>query len=178
MRLVKMAGLMVLTVLVVTMISALSSRSASARFGAAAPQTAAAGCDAEEHRQFDFWVGDWVVYNPDGSTAGSNTISLALDGCALHESWKSATGGTGHSYTFYDAARDAWHQTWIDSRGGTLYLDGAWTGEAMVLSDGSNRITWTPLEGGAVRQHWEVTADEGATWSTAFDGEYVPARQQ
>ncbi len=178
MRLLKMAGFLALTLLVVTLISTFSSRQASARFGAAEPQDSPAGCDTEQHRQFDFWVGDWVVYNPDGTTAGSNTIAKVLGGCALHESWKSATGGAGNSYTFYDAARDRWHQTWIDARGGALYLDGEWTGSAMVLFDGTNRITWTPLDGGGVRQHWEVTPDEGATWSTAFDGEYIAARQE
>jgi hypothetical protein len=33
------------------------------------------------------------------------------------------------------------------------------------------RITWTPGAGGAeVRQLWEVSADDGATWRVAFDG--------
>ena len=30
------------------------------------------------------------------------------------------------------------------------------------------------LEAVAVRQHWETTADEGVTWTTAFDAEYRP----
>jgi len=35
------------------------------------------------------------------------------------------------------------------------------------------RITWTPsLDGSEVRQHWEVSSDDGATWQTAFDGHY------
>ena len=35
------------------------------------------------------------------------------------------------------------------------------------------RITWTPLDGGRVRQHWESTTDGGKTWVTAFDGLYT-----
>jgi len=35
------------------------------------------------------------------------------------------------------------------------------------------RITWTPLEDGRVRQQWEVSNDGGATWKTAFDGYYA-----
>lgn len=176
MRLLKMAGFLALTVVVVVAVSTLGPRDASARFGRT-PQTAEP-CQTEAHRAFDFWVGDWIVYNPAGEVAGHNTIELVLGGCALHESWVSASGGEGHSYTFYDRANDRWHQTWIDANGGALYVDGNWNGEAMVLSDGTNRITWTPLDGGAVRQHWETTDDGGATWSTAFDGEYIPARQE
>jgi hypothetical protein len=35
------------------------------------------------------------------------------------------------------------------------------------------RITWTPEDGG-VRQHRESSADDGTTWTTAFDGHYRP----
>jgi hypothetical protein len=35
------------------------------------------------------------------------------------------------------------------------------------------RITWTPLPDGRVRQHWESTTDGGRTWSTVFDGYYT-----
>lgn len=35
------------------------------------------------------------------------------------------------------------------------------------------RIAWTPLPDGRVRQHWESSTDAGANWSTAFDGYYT-----
>jgi hypothetical protein len=35
------------------------------------------------------------------------------------------------------------------------------------------RITWTPEQDG-VRQHWQSSADDGATWTTVFDGHYRP----
>jgi hypothetical protein len=50
----------------------------------------------------------------------------------------------------------------------------------MVLSGTSpgdrtsrQRITWTPLEGGRLRQHWESSGDGGRTWKTVFDGTYA-----
>ena len=62
-------------------------------------------------------------------------------------------------------------------------LEGEFRNGAMVLQGGPrtgrdgkqqiDRITWTPLPGGKVRQHWEVSADAGAHWTTAFDGLYT-----
>jgi hypothetical protein len=138
----------------------------------APPAPPADPCASPDHRAFDFWVGEWEVFLPDGRQAGSSVIEARLNGCAIHESWTSATGGHGNSYNFLDAARGVWHQTWIDAQGNALYIEGGPQGDSMVLSDGVNRITWTPLASGHVRQHWEVTQDEGATWTTAFDGEY------
>jgi hypothetical protein len=36
-----------------------------------------------------------------------------------------------------------------------------------------NRITWTPLDGGKVRQRWDSTLDGGKTWTVQFDGIYA-----
>lgn len=66
-------------------------------------------CSAPEHRQFDFWIGDWDVTAPDGKPAGKNRIEPILDGCALAEHWRGASGGAGHSYNVYDARRGVWH---------------------------------------------------------------------
>ena len=90
-------------------------------------------CTAPEHRQFDFWVGDWRVTTPDGKHAGDNRIEKILDGCALHESWTGATGGRGFSYNAYDRDRKVWHQTWVDKQGTLLLLDGTFTNGGRVL---------------------------------------------
>ena len=44
---------------------------------------------------------------------------------------------------------------------------------AMRMGNATNRITWSRLEGGRVRQVWEQTAD-GKTWTVVFDGIYIP----
>jgi hypothetical protein len=140
------------------------------------------GCESAESRQFDFWLGTWRVTEK-GELAGHNTIQKIDGGCALLESWTGAEGGTGHSLNIHDARRKKWHQTWVDARGGLLVLEGAFRDGSMVLEgaprpnkDGKqqvDRITWTPMPGGKVRQHWEVTTDGGAHWATAFDGLYT-----
>jgi hypothetical protein len=133
-------------------------------------------CDSPEHRQFDFWVGDWKVMLPDGKHAGDNRIDRILDGCALHENWTGASGGRGFSYNAYDRDRKVWHQTWVDKQGTLLLLEGTFSDGRMVLQGvqgkALNRITWTPGKDGSVRQVWETSADQGKTWQVAFDGRY------
>ena len=141
-------------------------------------------CNTEEHRQFDFWIGDWTVTS-DGQLAGTNSIQSIQDGCALQENWRGAGAGgiSGTSFNIYDRGNDSWHQTWIDSTGSLLLLDGALLDGKMVLSgtrpsrDGStlvsHRITWTANEDGSVQQHWESSQDGGRAWSTLFNGLYI-----
>jgi hypothetical protein len=138
---------------------------------------AAAPCATPEYREFDFWIGDWDVRGPAGKLVGSNTIKPIHNGCVLFESWAGAGGVTGSSFNIYDASRKHWHQTWVDSSGSLLELDGGVVDGGMVLvsaaSAGSrNRITWSVLPDGRVRQLWQTTSDGGATWKTSFDGFY------
>ena len=144
---------------------------------------AAPPCAAATHHQFDFWIGDWTVSRADnGQFAGENRIEPVLDGCALQESWTGAKGYRGNSYNAYDATRGVWHQTWVDSSGGLLVLEGRLDAGRMILegqqrqADGKtvlNRITWTPLDDGKVRQRWDSTTDGGKNWTVQFDGIYA-----
>ena len=139
-------------------------------------------CAAPEYRQFDFWIGDWTVATPDGTKAGDNRIEKILDGCVLMESWTGVGGMTGRSFNIYSSPGGRWHQTWVDTNGTLLKLDGGLEDGKMVLS-GSNpgakgtpvhhEISWQKLGDGRVRQHWRVSKDGGATWSDAFIGFYT-----
>lgn len=151
-------------------------------------QTDNCKCCSEVHKAFDFWQGDWQTFTPDGKLAGTNLIEKIQDNCILRENWKSASGGyTGTSYNFFNKTSEQWEQIWIDNQGQHLHLKGGVVDGNMVLqsdavlqADGTtilNRITWTPLKNGNVRQHWEVKKGE-ATWVTAFDGLYKPAPQE
>ncbi|HZP12672.1 MAG TPA: hypothetical protein VFB36_09655 [Nevskiaceae bacterium] len=143
--------------------------------------SAHAGCDAPEYRQFDFWVGEWKVHKPDGGLAGTNSITKEYGGCVIHEHYVTGHAYSGESLNLYDASRKLWHQSWVDTDGTLLLLEGGLKGNSMVLegdskaADGSivkNRITWTPNADGSVRQLWEATDAKGK-WTTAFDGRYV-----
>jgi hypothetical protein len=148
--------------------------------GATAP-AAAGACETKEHRQFDFWLGEWNVHTPDGKLAGTNRITREYAGCVLHEHYDTGRGYSGESLNTYDAGRKMWHQSWVDNGGMLLLLEGGLRGASMVLegqttaADGKvtrHRITWTPNADGSVRQHWEST-DAAGQWTTAFDGKYT-----
>lgn len=142
---------------------------------------AAPRCADAAYRQFDFWVGTWDVFKPDGSLAGRNRIEKRYDGCSLHEQYGTPAGYRGESLNTYDAGRKLWHQTWVDNGGTLLLLEGSLRAGSMQMegtttaADGKvtrHRITWTPNPDGSVRQHWQST-DAGGKWSTVFDGRYV-----
>ncbi|HET8945594.1 MAG TPA: hypothetical protein VFQ07_01315 [Candidatus Polarisedimenticolia bacterium] len=150
---------------------------------APAPAAQPPDCSGPEYRQFDFWAGDWEVKDAaDGSTTGTNSVTRILGGCVLQEHWRGVKGLEGTSFNLYDRADAAWHQTWVDSRGGRLDIAGGLRDGRMVLEGKDrkglrgelvrDRITWSPLPDGRVRQHWEQSHDQGVTWATAFDGMY------
>ena len=134
-----------------------------------------------EARQFDFWLGDWEVFGPDGKKQGENRIEQMAGGWGLLENWTGAGGYTGKSLNTWIPHKKRWQQYWIGA-GGALELSGGLNerGE-MVLAgrstgrDGKEtleRIIWTPNPDGTVRQHWQQSTDAGTTWTTAFDGIY------
>jgi hypothetical protein len=138
------------------------------------------GCPASEHRQFEFWVGNWNV-TVQGHQAGTNEVTLEESGCVIHEHWIGAGGGTGQSFNFYDRAIGQWHQFWVDNQGNYLHLTGRYGDGRLVLTGtapGPNgapamqRLTFFNNPDGTVRQLWESSNDEGKTWQVAFDGLY------
>ena len=166
--------------------SSSSTRIAASTFAAcagvfAAFTAAAAPCDGPAHRAFDFWLGEWQVRTPDGKLAGTNRIEREYGGCVLHERYAATGAYSGESLNLYDAPRKVWHQTWVDTDGTLLVLEGGLRDGRMVLEGQTtgadakpvkHRITWTPNADGSVRQFWESTDAKG-DWSTAFDGTYT-----
>ena len=164
-----------------TMAAALVAPPADAQATPPAPPT----CAAEAHHQFDFWLGEWDVRGANGQPLGTSRIEGVLGGCALVEHWTGAGPSRGTSLNFYDRGTGQWTQTWIDNTGTPLRLSGGLREGAMVMEGtapgaggrlGRQRITWRPLPGGDVQQTWEQSADDGKSWTVAFDGRYAPRR--
>lgn len=137
-------------------------------------------CRGSEHREFDFWLGDWEVTDTAGAVVGVNRITRGASGCGLLEDWRGAAGNEGSSLNWYEPQTGQWNQRWV---GLGLYLrltggieDGniVLTGERQTPQGGViDRITWTPLDDGRVRQVWEASRDSGEAWQILFDGMYA-----
>lgn len=122
-----------------------------------------ARCVGEAYREFDFWLGDWDVFDPDGQQVGTNTIASELGGCVVAEHWTGAGGVRGRSINAYDAETGQWHQTWVTANTiGHLRLAGGIVDGEMVLEGVRdptvfgfplfNEFIWTVLDPDVVRQ--------------------------
>ena len=140
-------------------------------------------CCTESHQQFDFWVGDWDVYDTSGKKLGENRIEKLEKDCIISENWQGATGGSGKSYNYFNISDSTWNQVWISSSGNNLVLKGKASPNKMVLKselskgekgDYYNRITWTKNENGSVTQVWEILDTQEKPISVAFEGVYKP----
>jgi hypothetical protein len=145
------------------------------------PQTDLPPCSAAEHRQFDFWLGEWEV-TMNGKAAGTNTITTILGGCVIMEEWQSeGSAFSGKSFNRYDPVSGKWEQVWVDNTGGVLRLAGEYKDGKMVLAGKHvvggetvvDRITWHNNDDGTVRQVWEKSKDDGENWNAVFDGVYT-----
>ena len=138
-------------------------------------------CGTAAHRQFDFWLGDWEVASPQGAPAGTNRVEHILEGCALQEHWEASDGSKGTSLSSYDAVTRRWRQTFVDDTGQVLVLEGEFKDGKMVLQgektmgrqkSALQRISWQ-LVADKVRQRWDISQDDGKTWSLLFEGVYT-----
>ena len=140
-------------------------------------------CKGTEHRQFDFWLGDWQVY-VNGQRGGANRIAATPSGCVNVENWVARGLSPGLSFNFYDGGKKQWRQVWV-APGGVLRLAGTFDGATLRYEGRTGatleRLSFTPNADGTVRQFWQQSADEGKTWTVAFDGVYrkepVPGRE-
>jgi hypothetical protein len=139
-------------------------------------------CQSPEFHQFDFWIGDWEVQDPQGNVVGHNLVTREQDGCLLIEHWTASTGGqTGTSFNYYDVQDRLWHQLYIDNSGNAEAfpaMAGTVTNAKMVLlTDPSkpaiSRWTWHTLGLNRVRQMAEQSTDNQKTWIITWDSVYV-----
>jgi len=145
-------------------------------------------CSSVEYSQFDFWLGEWTSYSADGKKQGTNHLIKMMGNCVMQENWSSGAGMfRGTSYNYYNQASKTWHQTWVDTSGSSLELAGGIVDGSMQLTGQRindkaetviDRITWTPLDEGRVRQHWQSSTDYGKNWSEVFDGYYVKGSEE
>ncbi|MEM7767625.1 MAG: hypothetical protein AAF253_09080 [Pseudomonadota bacterium] len=133
------------------------------------------------YRVFDFWVGDWDVFDHNGNYAGRNLISIEEGGCLVLERWVSVNGGTGQSYNYYNPASDGWRQIWV-SQSLTIDYEGGYAEDGGMALEGEItyrngarfpfRGQWTPNRNGTVTQLFEQFDPETGAWTPWFIGIY------
>jgi tetratricopeptide (TPR) repeat protein len=137
-------------------------------------------------REFDFWVGEWDVY-PNGASmiVGHSLVEVAAGGCMILENWtaKGPVPNTGKSMNYVNTATGKWEQHWIGSGGLNLgnpalfvngeYKDGAMRFEGSSITPQNqkqiSRFIFYNMGPDQVRQFFEVSIDEGKTWTTSYD---------
>jgi ketosteroid isomerase-like protein len=141
-------------------------------------------CASPESHQFDFWVGDWDVFDVDepATRVARVQVDRILGGCVLREDYRDNEGHMGQSFNVYEAPRHSWHQSWVTNRGQLLLLDGSLRDGAIVLNatehlpDGGDRQvqgTWKAVADG-VRETAVRSTDGGRTWTLWFDLMFRP----
>ena len=146
------------------------------------------GCDGiPGAKDFDFWVGEWDVYDRAGRMGGTNSITKRSGGCLILEEWTSATGGNGTSMNYLDPRTGDWVQTWMGVNNFITYRGGlddkgrmVLTGEITYFGPNGSRTadfrgTWTPNEDGTVTQHFEEYDAGEELWKDWFIGTYKPS---
>ena len=141
-----------------------------------------AACDSEGHSGFDFWIGEWDVYQTGGEAKiADSKIERKHNGCAILESWMPLRGAGGTSLNHFDTVTGQWNQKWVGSAPGAVEFTGGVIDGKMVLtgnwpSPGAPhtlvRMSYTVGSGESVRQFGESSTDHGVSWQSAFDFTY------
>ncbi len=139
-------------------------------------------CSASpERQQFDYWLGEWTITYPGGPSGSTSKVYLTLDKCVLVESWDGGKGHKGENVFAYSSDDRSWHGMFADNQGRVHVFEGKVTqgsaefyGPSRSSSGASvlNRIRVVRVTADRVAQSWEKSADNGATWTKEFQGEY------
>jgi hypothetical protein len=137
----------------------------------------APACATPHHREFDYFIGNFKVFDKAGKQIGTDEVSLEMNGCALLERWHGRTT-EGVGYSGYDDTRKEWVQTFFQNDGTVLVFRGNMTKAGMLISGidypkprivEHNRVLFRRLPDG-FEEYWTVSTDNGKSWRVVFDG--------
>lgn len=143
-------------------------------------ETAKGPCADETHNQFDFWLGEWEVFDPEGKKVGESRILKILGNCVLFENWTSGSSNyAGKSFNTFNPVSKKWEQVWVDTSGATIHFSGEFDGKVMAM-EGEHKteegivfyiMQYKMNKDMTVRQIWKQSKNKN-TWETIFDGLY------
>ncbi len=138
----------------------------------------------EDSNQFDFWVGEWEVFNHQNKKAGESKIEKILSGAVILENWTGASGYTGKSFNHFHKEKGKWIQYWVDQNSDPILFEGKYdeSQKAIVFysydhskdndKPYARRLTFYNLDQNTVRQFSQRSYDEGNTWHVEYDFTY------
>lgn len=147
---------------------------------------------------FDFWVGDWVVFDTNtGVVQGIDRIEKINEGCALFQEWRQMTDrfrapGAPDRYAGISLSSvitgGGWQQVWVGVGGGTITVSGGLDEEGTMVLESApataqngqvfkRKWHWDPKPDGTVHSWGEIrTQNEDGSWSdptVPWDIQYV-----
>jgi len=146
-------------------------------------------CTSAEHRQMDFWLGDWdaVVKARKApgkdewvEAKGSNHVSVSDNGCTIVEDFHAAGPAapwTGRSISQFQPKAGKWRQTWVDESNSFLAFVGGQEGKDFALyGEARNgrqmRMVFADIRLQGFTWRWEASLDGGKTWQPQMLIEY------
>ena len=144
-----------------------------------APAAPAAVCKDGGYHQFDFWLGEWDVFETSGGPREARaSITSVQNGCGVHEAYRNDDGGGGgESLNTFDPHTGVWRQSWLSDKGQIAVMEGRKEGTSINImgpetGDAVGRIirgSWTPIAGGAVHETADRSDDGCKTWKPWYD---------
>lgn len=131
------------------------------------------GQESGENRRLDFTIGRYAVVAENGLELARSDVAIdpTLSGCLIEESIATPKGYRATGWLYYDSVEDRFYRTVVDNQGNRLELHGAVSSNGFTMEgvDPADpgvllRLTWSPIEGGDLRQVWEASRDGGASW--------------
>ncbi|HEX5708064.1 MAG TPA: tetratricopeptide repeat protein [Pyrinomonadaceae bacterium] len=142
-----------------------------------------------QFRQLDFWVGEWELRDAQGQKIGESVVKIDVGDCVVSETTSvtppllsGQVAYTVRSMSMFVPRRNRWHFRSFDSLGQMIELSGEYSDGALRLTgeniyqDGRrnlDRVTFSQVAPGRVRQLWEQSSDGGENWRVLLDGHFV-----
>ena len=164
----------------------------AASVGAQAAEPPIDPCDTPQHHQFDFWVGDWQVFDAKtNQLVGFDHVEKYSHGCIVQQNLSMLTDlyrrpGVAYRLAGIGVNRfdgESWLEMWADNQWGAIVLKGMPEGgQAMVLNsitpsrNRDLRLVWEKHPDGTVRALQYVAPAGTKKWELYGDLIYRPNR--
>jgi hypothetical protein len=149
-------------------------------------------CDTPQHHQFDFWVGDWQVFEAKSNRlVGYDRVEKHSHGCIVQQNLTMVTDlyrgpGVGYRMSGIGVNRfdgEGWLELWADDTWGAIALRGTLDAHgSMVLTtltpsrNRDLRLVWEQQPDGSVRTLQYVAPAGSGKWELFGDLIYRPNR--